>query len=216
MVSSLAYACSLSPVAFPGLSLAFPKASRPLASVPLDAPWLYSAAFGPFVESVINHGLAGCWGQCWHQLFRFGFTSTARWALSLLPVDLAPSPQVRRIVMAFLAFLVSGTIHGCGSYTQHANTKPLSGPFLYFVLQPAGVAIQDVFSKAVLPKICRRELPQWLRRAANFMFAYSWLMGSGSLIADDLARGGVWLTEPIPISLLRGLGISGDREGRWC
>lgn len=132
IVSSLAYACSLNPITFLGLSLAFPKASRSLTSVPLDAPWLYSTAFGPFVESVINHGLAGCWGQWWHQLFRFGFTSTARWALSLLPVKLAPSSQVRRIVMAFLAFIVSGTIHACGSYTQHAKTKPLSGPFLYF------------------------------------------------------------------------------------
>ncbi|RMJ28382.1 hypothetical protein PHISP_00769 [Aspergillus sp. HF37] len=212
MISSMVYICSLNPITFLGLSLAFPKASRSLTDVPLDAPWLYSGAFGPFVVSVLDHGLAGCWGQWWHQLFRFGFTSPARWLLSLLPAKLASNSHFRRIAMALIAFLISGTLHACGSYTQNADTKPLSGAFLYFVVQAAGVMIQSIFSKTVVPKIYHGEVPRWLRRAANFVFAYVWLMSSGSLIADDFARGGVWLTEPIPVSPFRGL----RGEGWWC
>lgn len=217
MIVALSYACSFGPVIFLGLSLAFPRASRTLTSAPLDEPWLYSDVFGPFVEAVLDNGLAGCWGQWWHQLFRFGFTSPARWLLSILPDKLASNRHFRRIVMMLSAFTISGTLHACGSYTQFGDTKPLSGTFLYFFLQAVGIMVQNVFVGFVLPKISPRQFPRWFRRAANFAFAYTWLMALGPLIADDLAKGGVWLTEPVPFSLIRGLGLAGDgQEGWWC
>ena len=217
IVAALSYALSFCPMIFLGLSLAFPNASQGLTSVPLDAPWLYSDLFGPFIFPVLDNGLAGCWGQWWHQLFRFGFTCPARWFLSLLPEKLSSNRQFRRIVMTLFAFTISGTIHACGSYTQFADTKPLSGPLLYFFLQAVGILIQNVFARVLLPNISPCEFPRWIRRAGNFAFSYTWLMVSGPLIADDFTKGGVWLTEPVPISFFRGLGLIGNGdEGWWC
>ncbi|RJE23308.1 hypothetical protein PHISCL_04338 [Aspergillus sclerotialis] len=217
IVAALSYTFSFCPIIFLGLSLTFPNASKGLTSVPLDAPWLYSDLFGPFIAPVLDNGLAGCWGQWWHQVFRFGFTSPARWFLSLLPSKLSSNRQFRHTIMAFFAFTISGTLHACGSYTQFADTKPLSGSFLYFFLQAVGVLIQNVFAKVILPKTSPCEFPRWVKRAGNFAFSYTWLMMSGPLIADEFAKGGVWLTEPVPISFLRGLGFMGNKdEGWWC
>lgn len=216
IIVALTYACSFGPIIFLGLSLAFPNASRSLTSIPLDAPWLYSDIFGPFMGPVLDHGLVGCWGQWWHQLFRFGFTSPACWLLFLLPKRLASNRQFRRLVMTLSAFTISGALHACGSYTQFADTKPLSSTFMYFMLQALGIIVQNVFVMLVLPKISPRDgFPRWLRRAGNFSFSFVWLMASGTIIADDLAKGGVWLTEPIPFSFIRGLGLAGNEEREW-
>lgn len=54
--------------------------------------------------------------------------------------------------------------------------------------------------------------PMWMRRAGNILFVGVWLWYTGPILADDFARCGVWLFEPIPISVFRGL----LGEGWWC
>ena len=57
----------------------------------------------------------------------------------------------------------------------------------------------------------------FIDRPMNFIFILTWFYHTGPLIADDLARGGIWMFEPIPLRLLRGglgLGVKGD--GWWC
>lgn len=206
---------SFNPICFLGLSLAFPNASRKLTSAPLDEPWLYADTFGPFMASVLEHGLAGCWGRWWHQLFRNGFTVTARWILSFLPASWAASSSVKRITHIVVAFVLSGFVHACGSHTQFADTHPFSGPLLFFSLQSVAIIVENVFKTVIFPRLPLDETPQWLRRTANAVFVFSWLLFSGAFIADDFARGGLWLMEPVPISPLRGLGIA-NGEGWWC
>lgn len=213
--AALDYALSFNPIIFLGLSTAFPNAARALTSVPLDASWLYSDAFGPFLSTVLESGLAGCWSQWWHQLFRPGFTNTARWLLSLLPERLATRHDVRRVTVPFVAFSLSGLLHACGSYAQFADTNPRD-PFMFFILQAVGVLIEDIFKRAILPTLLPFRLPRWLRGGGNFLFAFSWLFFSGHYIADDFARGGVWITEPIPFSPLRGLELGVKGEGWLC
>ncbi|RHZ44405.1 wax synthase family protein [Aspergillus thermomutatus] len=202
--AALSFVTSLNPIVFLGLSLAFPNASRAFTRVPLDAPWLYSDPFGPFLGPVLDHGLAGCWSQWWHQLFRFGFASTAKFLLSLLPKRLAARPSIRRTVTTVTAFSLSGLIHACGSYTQLAETRPRTGPFAFFFLQGVGVIIQTQLAQLVNS---RHRFSRPTRRAANAVFVVGWLFLTGRLIADDFARGGIWLTEPLPVSPLRGLGL---------
>jgi len=36
------------------------------------------------------------------------------------------------------------------------------------------------------------------------------------LLVDDFARGGIWLFEPVPFSLFRGLGLGSEGDGWWC
>ncbi|EAL91938.1 hypothetical protein KXX16_007767 [Aspergillus fumigatus] len=210
--AALSFVCPLNPIIFLGLSLAFPSASRTLTRVPLDAPWLYSDPFGPFLGPYLDHGLVGCWSKWWHQLFRFGFTSTGNFLLSLLPKHMAARPGIRRTVMTVTAFFLSGLIHASGSYTQFAETKPHTH-FVFFCLQPVGVMIQNQLARSIN---ARYRFSRPIRRAANAIFALWWLMLSGASIADDFARGGLWLTEPLPISPLRGLGLGAKGEGWWC
>jgi hypothetical protein len=210
--AALSFVTPLNPIIFLGLSLAFPNASRALTRAPLDAPWLYSDPFGPLAGPSLDHGLIGCWSQWWHQLFRFGFTSTANFLLSLLPEHLAVRPSIRRTVTAVTAFSLSGLIHACGSYTQFAETTP-HAHLVFFLLQPVGIMIQNQLARSIN---ARYRFSRPIRRAANVMFAFWWLFFSGASIADDFARGGLWLTEPLPISPLRGLGLGAKGEGWWC
>ncbi|KAA8647614.1 hypothetical protein EYZ11_003220 [Aspergillus tanneri] len=214
--TALSFVTALNPLIFLGLSLAFPNASRSVTTTPLDAPWLYPETFGPFVTSVLDHGLAGCWGRWWHQLFRFGFLSTAQWFLSFLPTPLVYHPGLRRLVLAMTVFSMSGLIHACGSYTQLGTTRPLSRTFMFFFLQGVGVAVQSLATTALSCLFPSRCLPHWLRRTTNVTFVVVWLLFSGSYIADDFAAGGVWLVEPLPVSPLRGLGLGVEGERWWC
>lgn len=212
---ALVFVTALNPIIFLGLSLAFPNASRKLTAAPLDAPWLYSDTFGPFIEPVLDNGLAGCWGRWWHQLFRFGFVATARWILSLVPARLAKDSRVKPIVYALVAFSISGFVHACGSYTQFRSTRPLLGPFLFFFMQGVAIIGENFFKTIILPKLPFLNAPRWLRRTANAVVVFCWLLYSGPFIADDFARGGLWVMEPLPVSPLRALGLV-QHEGGWC
>lgn len=213
---ALNFVTSFNPIVFLGLSLAFPNASRALTAAPLNEPWIYSDTFGPFFSPILDHGLAGCWGRWWHQLFRYGFTVTAQWLLAQLPNTWERNPHVRRITHVVVAFSLSGFVHACGSYTQLADTHPFSGPFLFFFMQSFAVLAENTFKSFIYPKLPLSGTPRWLRRSANFVFVFVWLLFSGAFIADDFARGGLWLMEPIPVSLLRGLGFGVLGDGWWC
>ncbi|KAF4762979.1 hypothetical protein N7455_010979 [Penicillium solitum] len=213
---ALEFVTSLNPIFFLGLSLAFPNGAKKLTAAPLGAPWLYSDAFGPFFIPVLDEGLAGCWGRWWHQIFRYGFVASARWVLSILPAGLGSHLQVRRVTYVMVAFCLSGFVHACGSHTQIADTSPVSGTFLFFALQGVAIMAEQVFKTSILPKSFLAGTPRSLRRTANFVFVFCWLMASGGLVADDFAKGGLWLMEPVPISPLRALGFGLQGQGWWC
>ncbi|KAJ5087843.1 hypothetical protein N7456_011459 [Penicillium angulare] len=212
---ALNFVTSFNPICFLGLSLAFPSASRKLTGAPLDAPWLYANSFGPFFSPTLDHGLAGAWGQWWHQLFRYGFTATARWVLSLLPSSWGTNSGVKRVTYIVIAFALSGFVHACGSYTQFKGTRPLTGPFSFFFLQSLAIIVEYTFKAVVIPKLPVSNMPRWLGRTTNATIVFFWLLLSGGLIADDFARGGLWLMEPVPFSPLRGLGLA-NGQGWWC
>ncbi|XRM49081.1 hypothetical protein ABZX51_011966 [Aspergillus tubingensis] len=210
--AALNYVTCLNPFIFGGLSLAFPNAAKSFTSVPLSAPYLYPPAFGPFLTPILDHSLAGCWSLWWHQLFRYGFVSAAHWLLSLLPSRLSSSRPVRRTLTALVAFSLSGLVHASGSYVQNRETYPLAGPFRFFVLQAVGVLVQGLVSPLWL------WMPRSVRRACNALFAVTWLFGTAGPLVEDFSRGGLWLTEPLPVSPLRGLGIGvhdGDQGWWW-
>lgn len=211
----LLYATLFNAIIFLGLSVAFPNFARTVTSVPLDAPWLYTDIFGPFCVSVADGGLAACWGQWWHQLFRAGFTNAGRWVLSFFPENLAAKRAIRQTVIVFVAFVLSGFLHANGSYGQIAETNP-RGPLIFFFLQAVGISIESTFKTLIRPALLPSTLPRALERTANCLFAACWLVFSGTFIADDFARGGIWLAEPVPVSLLRGLNIGVKGEGWWC
>ncbi|KAL2852929.1 membrane bound O-acyl transferase family-domain-containing protein [Aspergillus pseudoustus] len=202
---ALQFVTPLNPLFFLGLATTFPSAAQALTATPLDATWLYTDQFGPFT-AILDQGLAGAWSTWWHQMFRFGFISTAKWIISFLPQGISSRRSIRRIITTLVAFSISGMIHALGSYTQLGDTRPL-GPFLFFFLQAVGVFVQDTCSRILVSLLTRQRVPptRWLRRVGNGLFALGWLLLTGRLIADDFAKGGLWLTEPLPVSFVRGL-----------
>lgn len=213
--TALAFVTALNPIFFLGLSLAFPNASHRLTAAPLDVSWLYADTFGPFFSPVLNDGLAGVWGQWWHQLFRHGFTATARWVLSILPQSWSTDARVKRVVYILIAFLLSGLLHASGSYTQFTETHPLTGPLLFFGMQSIAVILENIFKTLIIPRTPLARSPPWLCCTANAIWVFCWLLFSGPFVADDFAAGGIWLMEPVPLSPLRGLGLASG-QGWWC
>jgi hypothetical protein len=188
--------------------------TRTWTLVPLEARWLYADYFGPFLSSVLDHGLPGVWSRWWHQLLRSGFVAPAVWISSRLPPSLRRS-NGNRALQLFIAFSLSGFLHACGSYSQFAVTRPLSGPFLFFFLQAPAIIFQRHVARSVVPLLPFRPA-RWVRRLTNFTFVAIWFLLTGPLLADDFAKGGIWLVETVPLSPLRGLGFGAEGEGWWC
>ena len=204
VLTALTFIFSLSPLIFPLLP-------QSLTLAPLHEPALYPPYWGPIGSSVLDKGLPGLWGKWWHQMFRFGVSEPSRYLIKAL--GLSPRSQSARIITVLIAFAISGSIHAAASYTAFLPSRPLSGPFTFFMLQGLGVLGQPAFLKFVSANIYdTRTLPSWLRRCGNGLFVAGWLFWTGPLLANDFARCGIWLFEPLPISLLRGL--LGQRW--WC
>jgi Membrane bound O-acyl transferase family len=204
VLSALTFVFSLSPLIFPLL-----PPSVTLA--PLREPALYPPYWGPIGRSVLDKGLPGLWGKWWHQMFRFGVSEPSRYLISAL--GLPPRSQTSRIISVIIAFAISGSIHACASYTSFFPSRSIRGPLTFFMLQGLGVLGQPAFLNFISGNIYdTRTLPSWLRRCGNGLFVTIWLFLTGPLLANDFARCGIWLFEPLPISLFRGL----LGQGFWC
>lgn len=203
---ALQYVMVLNPLFFGGIvARYFPH----ITSAPVHEPFLYPPQWGP-ATAILDHGLAGFWGEWWHQMFRHGISEPGRWLTELLALN--PKSSIARALRVMIAFSISGTMHACASYTQFADTKPLH-PFLFFVLQGVGVLAQA----AITRKLGTDRLPRGLRRVGNAVTVLVWAYYTGPLIADDFARGGVWLFEGLPVSVWRGLMGKGwfCWHGKW-
>ncbi|TGO58662.1 hypothetical protein BCON_0052g00060 [Botryotinia convoluta] len=172
--------------------------------------WYYPTTWGSF-SVIANKGLAGLWGGAWHQIFRLIFSSPTNYLITNGYLDAKSSTT--KLIASFFAFGISGILHAGGSISQIPETKPWNPP-KFFMLQALGIFLQTGFC-AVLSQYIKNN-PKAVRQATNVVYALSWGLLTGWLIADDFARGGIWLYEPIPISLLRGLGFAGKDHGWWC
>jgi hypothetical protein len=162
--------------------------------------WQYPTQFGYFYSNVSHKGLAGLWGGWWHQFFRSIFTAPMNFLIDNGYVD-RKSTLAKFLGLVF-AFGISGVLHAAGSITQIPDTQPWH-LFYFFALQAVGIALQTNI------KILRDG------ESANLLFTTAWLLSTGWLIADDFARGGIWLLEPVPVSFFRWwLGDAGDSW--WC
>lgn len=171
--------------------------TRPVRSFP-------NSPFGE-IGIVGSRGLQGCWGSYWHQLFRpvllpFADVVVHRFAIR--------DRAIARVLRLFVAFSVSGAIHAAGSHTMWGSSYPFNS-FLFFLVQPVGINIQDsgcwILRWLGITDFCR----PWVRKTSNLLFTAVWLLQTFPLLAEDLARGGLWLTEPFPVSVLQVMGLGG-------
>lgn len=168
--------------------------------------WAYSPQYGSF-DAVCTRGLQGWWGTWWHQMFRLTLTPPANAIINTLHVP--REGMIASTLRLVIPFLISGAIHASGSYTMWGNTRPINS-FLFFVLQPVGIAVQIIGSWSLSRLVLLDKVPRQVRQATNIAFTAVWLLKTFPLLADDFARGGLWLTEPFPISMFQMLGLGSE------
>lgn len=173
-------------------------------------PWYYATTWGS-ISIISRKGLNGLWGSWWHQTFRMAFSAPTNYLITHGYIQ-ARSKTTKSLSL-FFAFAISGFMHAGGSMTQLGPSRPWSPP-AFFMLQALGVFLQSSIASLLHVYIAR--LPAPVRHAGNWVFTLAWMFGTAPLLLDDLSRGGVWLFEPVPVSLLRGLGYGAAHEGAWC
>ena len=175
-------------------------------------PIMYPAIHGS-PAATLSHGLRGFWGRTWHQMFRAHFQSIGD-ALAKFVAGLSEDKKTLRSgITICIVFALSGILHGCGSYTMLGATRPQDA-FAFFALQPVGIGVQFVLASLVKTYVPGHAQRVPVQMAANLAFAFFWLWATFWLLADDFSRGGMWLFEPVPVSFVRGLGLS-SQDTRW-
>ena len=175
-------------------------------------PWMYTPFFGS-IREISKHGLAGAWGRWWHQLFRLSFEQGGEFFARALGGEArgwGKKSQKGLILRVFTAFTLSGILHAAASYTTMPPTKPLHS-FVFFAMQPLGLLGQRAFTDWIRKAGYREKIPQWLREAGNVLVVVAWVFATGPIVADDFAATGIWLYEPVPFSIFRGL----TGQGWW-
>lgn len=157
---------------------------------------------------VCNKGLAGLWGGWWHQTFRKGFSAPTDFLIR--NGFISQSSNAAKVFGLFVAFGTSGALHAAGSYTAYPDSRPWD-LVVFFMLQAVGIMLQEGIATALKTTI--RALPSWLRKAGNLGFAAAWVYITSPYLVDDFSRS-VWMFEPVPFSLLRGLGF-GHKDESW-
>ncbi|KAF1851140.1 uncharacterized protein K460DRAFT_361895 [Cucurbitaria berberidis CBS 394.84] len=177
-------------------------------------PWIYPETWASY-SGVLDRGLAGWWSSWWHQTFRFAFEQPSRKIIEMCGMD--KKGNAAKLLQLVVAFGLSGVLHASGSYTCAGETRPLRGPMAFFLLQAVGVFMEMVIIQGLKSTGIQRSMPTWLKQAFTFVYVHVWFYYTAHLLCDDFARGGVWLFEPIAVSVFRGLGFGADsRDGWWC
>lgn len=178
----------------------------PSIAGPWGKEWAYRSLYGE-VSSVCIRGLQGWWGAWWHQLFRFTLTSPTTAIINKLhaPKGSMIEPTIKLVV----PFLFSGFIHASGSYTMWGETR-LFNSFMFFVLQPVGISLQIMGSRSLSRLKLMTKIPPLVCEVTNVAITVIWLLSTFPLLADDFARGGLFLTEPFPFSVLQMLGLGSE------
>ncbi|KAJ6191773.1 membrane bound O-acyl transferase family-domain-containing protein [Bipolaris maydis] len=156
---------------------------------------------GRLTASCSTTAIAGWWGNWWHQTFRFAFQEPSRKLYEVLRLD--RKSKAAKMLQLLIAFFLSGVVHASGSVTCAGDTQPLQGPMAFFLLQ-AG---------AIFAEICSRSL----RKTWTFVYVHAWFYLTAHLLCSDFARAAYGSFEPVPISILRGVGLGPDKQdGWWC
>ncbi|KAI2629862.1 hypothetical protein GGR54DRAFT_628291 [Hypoxylon sp. NC1633] len=168
-------------------------------------PWHLPSATGSFTQ-VLDRGLAGFWGAWWHQTFRFGFAAPTR--------RLQRSGHAPPGTAFVFAFLQSGFLHASASRSTVPRLARWYLPPLFFLCAGLGAGIQARLASALARVHGAPALPRWVRRLGNLAFVLAWMWLTSWLLVDDFGRCGLWLFEPVPVSLFRALGYGPTLDRR--
>ncbi|KAL4901039.1 hypothetical protein BDW74DRAFT_87616 [Aspergillus multicolor] len=101
-------------------------------------PWMYPAIFGSW-RYIIRARLKDIWGKLWHDLCRRALINT-----SMVLIPRGASPSLRRVLVGFLSFILSGVVHAAGTYAVIRDTYSVIVMMMFFFLLPFYIAAQEV------------------------------------------------------------------------
>ncbi|KAF2004547.1 hypothetical protein P154DRAFT_519409 [Amniculicola lignicola CBS 123094] len=175
-------------------------------------PWMYPSEWGSY-SLVFERGLAGWWAGWWHQTFQFAFKEPSRMIIEITGLN-RRSPTAKALQL-FIAFGLSGFLHACGSYTQPGPSRPIRGPMVFFLLQAGAIFVEMVSSQMLRKTKIQRLFPKWVLQTFTFVYVHVWFYHTGHLLCDDFTQGGIWLYQPVPFSIFRGLGLGVKEDRVW-
>ncbi|KAL1879939.1 hypothetical protein VTK73DRAFT_6635 [Phialemonium thermophilum] len=217
---------------------------RRLAGPRVDL-WQYPDIFGSFTAGVLDRGLVGFWGTTWHQTFRSAFSAPMAWLQGRPPVDdqqqrgssttgrTSSSLAVVAVTSAsaFFAFSQSALLHAAGTYVGAAadeagyrssgasGSASVKRTWQFFMLNWLGVTLEAGVTASGLGPLLTRPLgPTWglrIRRAGRAVFVAAWLLATGWTFVDDLARSGLFVSDFLPVSPFRALGLGMPEDAIW-
>ncbi|KAL4783894.1 hypothetical protein BJX76DRAFT_328787 [Aspergillus varians] len=100
-------------------------------------PWMYPAIFGSS-QYLFSFRLKDIWGKLWHDLCRRALVSSST---ALVPLR-APFP-LRRVLVGFVSFVISGVVHAAGTYAVSRDTHAVLMMVVFFILLPICIAAQE-------------------------------------------------------------------------
>ncbi|KAI6247015.1 hypothetical protein HI914_04851 [Erysiphe necator] len=170
--------------------------------------WYYQDVLGKF-SHIFDKGLNGLWGNYWHQTFRLFFTAPTKYLIQ--EGYIKAGNYSTKIIGLFFAFSLSGFLHWAGSMTSFGSTSPIQEA-TFFIFQGIGIVFQQFLCHLLSSLILKS--PRFLRQTGNLLYTLTWLYLTGWLAADDFARVGFWLVEPLPFSPMQALGF-GEYDTGW-
>jgi hypothetical protein len=159
--------------------------------------------YGPF-SSITN--LRTFWGKFWHQNMQLMLVDYGEFACRVLRVQ--PRSKVGRLVIVWIAFLISGSLHALANWTLPA-ARPFNGfyerftsLFIFFVLQAVGVTIEDVAFSVLFPREDRgaRTPPSRTKVLVGRTWAAFWLLLTGRFALETwlkTAQGMMFVPSPL-------------------
>ena len=174
-------------------------------------PWYYPAFYGP-VSAIPKGGLAGFWGTYWHQLLRLGLETPGAAIVRWLGWERRKA--LAKLVSVALAFACSGMVHWSASHLSAGVAHPTGTSLAFFALQVVGLVGETALKTYLKRSGVAERVPRIVRESLNFLGVAAWLLATSPLFADDVAGCGVFLFEPVAISVVRMAGFGGA-DGRW-
>ncbi|KAA8893713.1 hypothetical protein FN846DRAFT_498471 [Sphaerosporella brunnea] len=175
------------------------------------SPNAWPDAFGHILGGDYGHGVRGYWGRGWHSLFRSIFTAPGDGLVARL--SLPPHSLAAKIIALTLPFVFSGALHFAGCWTQSLGGW---GAVQFFLLQPLGIVLESYCC-------CFRPRPRGaVAKVLMYLWALAWFAATATPFFEDYRWGGLWVVEPIPVSVIRWradlwMSQPGERGwGRWA
>ncbi|KAL2869428.1 wax synthase family protein [Aspergillus lucknowensis] len=109
-------------------------------------PWMYPPVFGPW-RYIFWPRLKDIWGKLWHDLCRRALISG-----STVLIPRRSSVGLRRALVGFLSFVISGVVHAAGTYAVSKDLHAVLMIMVFFTLLPLFLALQEAVSVQILER----------------------------------------------------------------